>query len=76
MTPLVLGTREDLTGFALAGVGGMICTTVNDVEHALSGTGDESIVILSSAAAVLAAGAIAEWEKRGTGPLFVVLPAR
>jgi vacuolar-type H+-ATPase subunit F/Vma7 len=76
MTPLVLGTRADVVGFALAGVAGTICTTVDDVERAFTDFTGEEIVILSATAALLAADHIAEAEKSGRGPLFVVLPSR
>lgn len=75
MTPLVIGTREDVAGFALAGVGGTICATANDVERAFDKLPADAIVILSPTAAILAAARIADWEKSGSGPLFVILPS-
>ncbi len=76
MTPLIVGMREDVVGFALAGVGGMICSTSDDVERALTAVGPDQVVVLSAVAAALASERIAEWEKSGRGPLFVVLPMR
>jgi len=74
MIPLVLGTREDVVGFALAGAGGAICRTAEEVERALGALRGDEIVILSAAAALLAADRIAELEKNARGPLFVILP--
>jgi vacuolar-type H+-ATPase subunit F/Vma7 len=76
MIPFVVGTREDVVGFALAAVGGVICSTVDEVEHAFGNLREDQIVILSAAAAAPVADRITEWEKSGRGPLFVVLPAR
>lgn len=76
MTPLVIGAREDVIGFALAGVTGTICSTVDEVEHALESVSPDQIVILSACSALLVSGRIAEWEKSGRGPMFVVLPPR
>lgn len=76
MTPIVFGTREDVVGFAMAGVAGTICSTVDDVERAFEALRGDEIVILSATAAVLAADRIAEMEKSVAGPMFVILPAR
>jgi len=76
MNPLLLGTREDVVGFALAGVAGAICNTADDVERAFSALKGDEIVILSPAAALLASDRIAEMQKSARGPMFVILPAR
>jgi len=76
MTPLVIGTRDDVVGFGLAGVGGTICRTADEVERALGDLRGDEIVILSATTALLAGERIAELEKSVGGPLFVILPAR
>lgn len=74
MTPRVIGTREDVAGFALAGVEGTICESQEDVQRAWSALRDDEIAILSPAAALMIAERMAEAEEHDTGPLFVVLP--
>ena len=64
MKPLVIGTREDVAGFALAGVDGVVCTTVAEAEAAIAKAGEETLVMLSNDFSVLRA------------PFSVVLPRR
>jgi len=66
MKPLVIGTREDVAGFALAGVDGVICSTREEAEAAVAHAGDDTLVLLSAAFAV----------ERPHAPLIVVLPSR
>ncbi|HLJ73422.1 MAG TPA: V-type ATP synthase subunit F [Thermoanaerobaculia bacterium] len=73
MTPVVIGTRDDVVGFALAGVDGTVCSTAGEADRALSQLAPDQIVILSHG---VASDRIAEWEKSGRGPMFVVLPPR
>ena len=73
MTPFVIGTREDVVGFALAGVDGVICAGPEEADRALSQLKSNQIAIVSAG---IAQERIAEWEKTGRGPQFVVLPPR
>jgi vacuolar-type H+-ATPase subunit F/Vma7 len=43
----VIGTREDVTGFALAGVEGVVCTTAEEASRAIERAGEDVLVILS-----------------------------
>ena len=47
MTLLVVGTREDVAGFALAGVEGLICRTREEAIAAAERAGDDVLVLLS-----------------------------
>jgi len=47
MKPLVVGTREDVAGFALAGIEGIVCTTAEEARRALAGAGQDTLVIVS-----------------------------
>jgi vacuolar-type H+-ATPase subunit F/Vma7 len=66
MIPLVVGTRDDVAGFALAGVPGMVCTTREEIAAAFAAAGDDALVILSASIAALA--------PERTPQLVVVLP--
>ena len=48
MTPFVVGTREDVVGFALAGVEGVVCATREEAGQAIS-RADETTLLLVSA---------------------------
>lgn len=48
MKPLVIGTREDVAGFALAGVEGVVCATAEEASRAIERAGEVALVILSS----------------------------
>jgi vacuolar-type H+-ATPase subunit F/Vma7 len=67
MTPLVVGTREDVAGFALAGVDGVVCATPGEAGQAIARAGADTLVIVS-----------AEFgpEVPHGGPLAIVLPLR
>ncbi|HEX7830981.1 MAG TPA: V-type ATP synthase subunit F [Thermoanaerobaculia bacterium] len=47
MNALVVGTREDVAGFALAGIAGVICATRDEAEQAIKRAAD-SLVFVSS----------------------------
>lgn len=61
MRLLVIGTREDVAGFALAGVDGIVCETPAE---AVEKAAEDVLVILSNELAVL------------RSPFSVVLPRR
>lgn len=69
MKPLVIGTREQVAGFALAGVAGVVCETPEEIAKAIARADAESLVIRF--AGPLEAGGRSSPE----GPLVVVLPA-
>ena len=66
MTPLVVGTREDVAGFALAGVAGVVCATSREAEQAIADATADTLVIVSAEFAGAAP----------RGPLVVALPER
>lgn len=47
MTPLVVGTPEDVAGFALAGIEGVVCTTREDADRAIAGAAEGTLLIVS-----------------------------
>lgn len=47
MTPLVVGTPEDVAGFALAGIEGVVCTTREDADRAIAGAVEGTLLIVS-----------------------------
>ncbi|HEX6161698.1 MAG TPA: V-type ATP synthase subunit F [Thermoanaerobaculia bacterium] len=47
MTPLVVGTPEDVAGFALAGIEGVVCTTRGEAERAIADAAADTLLILS-----------------------------
>jgi vacuolar-type H+-ATPase subunit F/Vma7 len=53
MIPLVVGTREDVAGFALAGIEGMVCETSGELEELMARKGPETLLILSGELAPL-----------------------
>jgi vacuolar-type H+-ATPase subunit F/Vma7 len=64
MTLLVVGTREDVAGFALAGVEGLVCRTREEALQAMERAGDDVLVLVSPEFAP------------AVGPFSVVLPPR
>jgi vacuolar-type H+-ATPase subunit F/Vma7 len=64
MKPLVVGSREDVAGFALAGIDGVVCTTREEAGKLVAQATDDTLVLLSSAFASAMTG----------GPFVVVLP--
>jgi vacuolar-type H+-ATPase subunit F/Vma7 len=47
MIPLVVGTRDDVAGFALAGIDGVVCTTREDADRAIAAAPDDTLLIVS-----------------------------
>jgi vacuolar-type H+-ATPase subunit F/Vma7 len=66
MKLLVVGTPEDVTGFALAGVEGVVCTDREEAAQAIANADADTLVLVSAEHA------------RGLTPnaLVVALPAR
>ena len=52
MKPLVVGSREDVAGFALTGVDGVVCATREDAEQAIARADEDTLLILSAELAV------------------------
>jgi vacuolar-type H+-ATPase subunit F/Vma7 len=74
---IFLGTDDDALGIALSGTTTITATTRNDVELAIrriTTTVEEPILMFSHHAAELIPDTIRQWSKRGSGPMFVVLP--
>ena len=69
MKLLVVGTPEDVTGFALAGVEGVVCTNREEAGQAIANADADTLVLVSAEHAV----------PRGSSELtvnVVALPAR
>ena len=47
MKPLVIGTREDVAGFALAGIEGVVCATREEADQAISRADEGRLLIIS-----------------------------
>ena len=47
MTPLVIGTREDVAGFALAGIEGVVCATHEEAGQAIARANEGMLLIIS-----------------------------
>ena len=47
MTPLVVGTPEDVAGFALAGIEGVGCTTREEADRAIARAAADTLLIVS-----------------------------
>ena len=47
MTPLVVGTPEDVAGFALAGIEGVVCTTRDEADRAIARAAADTLLIVS-----------------------------
>jgi hypothetical protein len=65
MRVFVVGTREDVTGFAFAGIDGVVCATPDEASRAIARAGAETLVVLSAEFAR---------EVPPDGPLSIVLP--
>lgn len=48
MKLLVIGTPEDVTGFALAGVEGVVCTNREEAGQAIANAGSDTLVLVSA----------------------------
>ena len=73
----VIGTAEDVIGFALAGSPGRLCTTEAMVLAALESECrdlDVALVLVSSEAAELAPAAVQKWSTAPGAPILIVLP--
>lgn len=64
MKPFVIGTREDVTGFALAGVAGVVCESRDDAKRAIERADRDTLLILSAECAC------------DTSRIHIVLPER
>jgi vacuolar-type H+-ATPase subunit F/Vma7 len=47
MTPLVVGTPEDVAGFALAGIEGVVCATREEANRAIARAAADTLLIVS-----------------------------
>ena len=47
MTPFVIGTRDDVAGFALAGVKGVVCATREEAGQAIARADAGMLLIIS-----------------------------
>ena len=73
----VIGTAEDVIGFALAGSPGVACTSEASVVAALDSECRDpnvALVLISEEAATLAPDAVQKWRLAAGAPLFIVLP--
>jgi len=66
MKPFVIGSPEDVVGFALAGIDGVICATREEADAALTRVDAGVLVIMSADVA----------RAPSPGNLIVALPAR
>jgi vacuolar-type H+-ATPase subunit F/Vma7 len=48
MTPFVIGTREDIAGFALVGIEGVECTSSQEAGQAVSSVDEDTLLIVSA----------------------------
>ena len=69
----VVGSPEDVRGFALAGLPGRVAERPAEVEAALAGS-DAGLLLISASAARLAPEAIARLEGGLGAPVALVLP--
>jgi len=75
MKAFLLGTADDVRGFALAGVAGIPCATRDEVERAaavVKARGDVALVLVSAEVEKLAPQIVASLA--GEPPAVVVLP--
>lgn len=73
----VIGTAEDVIGFALAGSPGTLCTSGPMVLAALESEcrdPDVALVLVSGEAAELAPDAVQKWSAVPGAPILIVLP--
>lgn len=47
MTALVVGTPEDVAGFALAGIEGVVCATREEADRAIARAAEDTLLIVS-----------------------------
>jgi vacuolar-type H+-ATPase subunit F/Vma7 len=48
MTPFVVGAPEDVVGFALAGIKGVVCKTREEAHQAIADAAADTLVIVSA----------------------------
>ena len=68
MKPFVIGTQEDVAGFALAGIEGVVCATREEADQTISRADEDTLLIVSHELAV------GSWRLAGDR-LLVVLPS-
>ncbi|HXW06912.1 MAG TPA: V-type ATP synthase subunit F [Vicinamibacterales bacterium] len=74
---VVLGSLLDVTGFALAGVDGVVCATAAEVQSALQElTSDPgaAVILMSPECAAMAGDAVGRFQPRHETQLLVILP--
>jgi V/A-type H+/Na+-transporting ATPase subunit F len=79
MKVLVIGHPEAVLGFSLAGVGGRVATTVDEVNQALDeaqASKDVGIVLVTQDVAKLIPARMEHLKLRSTVPLVVEIPAQ
>ena len=79
MKILVIGHPEAVLGFSLAGVGGRVATTAEEVNQALDeaqASKDVGIVLVTQDVAQLIPARMENLKLRSTVPLVVEIPAR
>jgi vacuolar-type H+-ATPase subunit F/Vma7 len=69
----VVGSPEDVRGFALAGLPGRVAESPAEVEAALAGS-DAGLLLVSASTARLAPESIARLERGEGAPVALVLP--
>ena len=78
MTVLVIGHPEAVLGFSLAGVGGRVATTAEEVNQALDeaqSSKDVGIVLVTEDVAKLIPARMEHLKLRSTVPLIVEIPS-
>ena len=79
MKVLVIGHPDAVLGFSLAGVGGRVASTVDEVNQALDevqSTKDVGIVLVTQDVAELIPARMEHLKLRSTIPLVVEIPSR
>jgi V/A-type H+-transporting ATPase subunit F len=79
MKVLVIGHPEAVLGFSLAGVGGRVATTADEVNQALDeaqASKDVGIVLVTQNVAELIPARMEQLKLRSTVPLVVEIPAK
>ena len=79
MKILVIGHPEAILGFSLAGVGGRVASTAEEVNQALDeaqASKDVGIVLVTQDVAKLIPARMEQLKLRSTVPLIVEIPAR
>ena len=79
MKVLVIGHPEAVLGFSLAGVGGRVASTADEVNQALDeaqASKDVGIVLVTQDVAKLIPARMEQLKLRSTVPLIVEIPAR